>query len=82
MADMRLHEGFVMAPLLILIVFLGIYPKPMLERIEPSVNALLHVPGFVERQGPEIEAAGEEELATLAEKAAASEAPSAGREGE
>ena len=30
-----------MAPLLGLIVFLGVYPKPVLERIEPSVDALV-----------------------------------------
>ena len=28
-------------PFIGLIVFLGVYPKPMLERIEPSVNALI-----------------------------------------
>ena len=32
-------EGLVLAPLLGLIVFLGVYPKPVLERIEPSVDA-------------------------------------------
>ena len=30
-----------MVPLLVLIVFLGIYPKPVLDRIEPSVNRIL-----------------------------------------
>jgi NADH-quinone oxidoreductase subunit M len=51
--DLTLREGLVMAPLVALIVFLGVYPKPMLDRIEPSVDALvehieLHVPGFDE----------------------------------
>ncbi len=41
MRDLRLGEGLVMAPLCILIVFLGIYPKPMLDRIEPSVKELI-----------------------------------------
>ena len=27
-----------MAPLIGLIVFLGVYPKPVLDRIEPAVN--------------------------------------------
>ena len=27
-----------MAPLVALIVFLGVYPKPVLDRIEPAVN--------------------------------------------
>ncbi|CAB4532785.1 unannotated protein [freshwater metagenome] len=39
--DLRLTEGLVIAPLLVLIVFLGLYPKPMLDRIEPSVERLL-----------------------------------------
>ena len=30
-----------MAPLIILIVFLGVYPKPVLDRIDPSVNQLV-----------------------------------------
>ena len=30
-----------MAPLIILIVFLGVYPKPVLDRITPSVNQLV-----------------------------------------
>ncbi|CAN5260087.1 NADH-quinone oxidoreductase subunit M [soil metagenome] len=40
-ADMRLNEGLVMAPLIALIVFLGVYPKPVLERIEPAVASLV-----------------------------------------
>ena len=40
-AEMSWREGAVLAPLLALIVFLGIYPKPMLERIEPAVVALI-----------------------------------------
>jgi NADH-quinone oxidoreductase subunit M len=39
--DMRWGELAVMAPLLGLIVFLGVYPKPVLERIEPAVGALV-----------------------------------------
>ena len=39
MPDLTWREGLVMAPLLGLIVFLGVYPKPMLDRIEPSVDA-------------------------------------------
>jgi NADH-quinone oxidoreductase subunit M len=39
--DMRIGELAYMAPLLALIVFLGVYPKPVLERIEPSVAALV-----------------------------------------
>ncbi len=49
MADLTVSEGLVLAPMLVLIVFLGVYPKPMLERIEPSVDALIaHVDEHVE----------------------------------
>ena len=40
-ADMTWRERSIMAPLVILIVVLGVYPKPVLERIEPSVNRLI-----------------------------------------
>jgi NADH-quinone oxidoreductase subunit M len=55
--DLNLREGITLLPLLGLIVFLGVYPKPLLDRIEPSVNALIEhvqgaVPGFAENQGP------------------------------
>ena len=39
--DLLLTEKLVMVPLVLLIVFLGIYPKPVLDRIGPSVDALL-----------------------------------------
>jgi NADH-quinone oxidoreductase subunit M len=41
MADLNMRERLVMAPLLILIVVMGVYPKPFIERIEPSVKAIL-----------------------------------------
>ena len=41
MEDLRPSEGLVILPLLVLIVFLGVYPKPMLQRIEPSIDALI-----------------------------------------
>src|SRR6516165_8652705 len=41
MADMRWKERWVMLPLLAAIVFLGVYPKPVLNRIQPSVDAVL-----------------------------------------
>ncbi len=40
-ADLSWREGLVLAPLVGLIVFLGVYPKPVLDRIEPSVVALV-----------------------------------------
>jgi NADH-quinone oxidoreductase subunit M len=39
--DLNLSERLVMIPLIALIVFLGVYPKPVLDRIEPSVNRVL-----------------------------------------
>jgi NADH-quinone oxidoreductase subunit M len=41
MGDMTWREKAMMAPLLIGIVFLGVYPKPVLDRIQPSVNHLI-----------------------------------------
>ncbi len=53
MPDLKVSEGLILLPMLVLIVFLGVYPKPMLERIEPSVDALIshievHVPDWDE----------------------------------
>ncbi len=83
-ADMTWREGAVMAPLLALIVFLGVFPRPVLERIEPAVGRLItHIEersdftepavtrqgtGAVEVVGP---AAVEEEGAEEAEEAGA-----------
>ena len=39
--DLTTGERLVMVPLIALIVFLGVYPKPVLDRIQPSVNLLL-----------------------------------------
>ncbi|MDP9005747.1 MAG: NADH-quinone oxidoreductase subunit M [Actinomycetota bacterium] len=54
MPDMSRRELAVMAPLLAAIVLLGVYPKPVLERIEPAVDRLIaHVEessGFTQPQ--------------------------------
>jgi len=39
--DLDLREILIIAPLVVLILFLGVYPKPALDRIEPSVNEVL-----------------------------------------
>ena len=39
--EMTLSEGLVMLPLVGLIVFCGVFPKPMLDRIQPSVKQLI-----------------------------------------
>ena len=41
MTDMTWRERATLAPLLVGIVFLGIYPKPVLDRIQPSVDHLI-----------------------------------------
>jgi NADH-quinone oxidoreductase subunit M len=57
--DMRIGELAYMAPLLALIVFLGVYPKPVLERIEPSVAALVdHIEGATEFEEPDAATSG------------------------
>jgi NADH-quinone oxidoreductase subunit M len=59
--DLRLTEGLVMAPLLALIVFLGVYPKPVLDRIEPSVAALIdHVEEHTDYSEPQVAEDGHE----------------------
>ncbi len=49
MRDLTLVEGLVLAPLLGMIVFMGVYPKPVIERMEPAVDELIaHVETHVE----------------------------------
>jgi len=63
--DIGLRERLVLLPIAALVVFLGVYPKPALERIEPAVQGILdrieattdyHVPEF----GVEADLAGGE----------------------
>jgi NADH-quinone oxidoreductase subunit M len=54
MPDLKFSEGLVLAPLLGLIVFLGVYPTPLLERVEPSVDRLIeHVEEHTDYEAPE-----------------------------
>jgi NADH-quinone oxidoreductase subunit M len=39
--ELKLTEGLVLLPLVGLIVFCGLYPKPMIDRIEPSVKRIM-----------------------------------------
>jgi NADH-quinone oxidoreductase subunit M len=41
MKDLNAREILTLVPLLGLSVFLGVYPKPVLDRLEPSVKALI-----------------------------------------
>ena len=60
--ELRLREALVLLPFIGLIVFCGVYPKPMLDRIEPSVKVVLerveertgfHAPEPVAHEGEE-----------------------------
>jgi NADH-quinone oxidoreductase subunit M len=51
--DLNWREGLVMIPLVVLIIFLGVYPKPVLDRINPTVTALIqHVDSETGRSQP------------------------------
>ena len=51
--DLNVREIAIMVPFLVAIVFMGIYPKPVIDRMEPAVDALVlhieqNVDGFTE----------------------------------
>lgn len=53
MPDLHWREGLVMVPFLVAIVFMGVYPKPVIDRVEPAVDAIIahvedNVAGFAE----------------------------------
>ena len=57
--DMTWRERGIMLPLLVLIVFLGVYPKPVLDRIQPSVDRLIaHVEQHSDFTEPEVAKVG------------------------
>ena len=52
-SDLKLREGLLLVPFVVGIVFLGVYPKPVIDRMEPAVDALIehveeHVKDFSE----------------------------------
>jgi NADH-quinone oxidoreductase subunit M len=58
-AELTWREGLIMAPLLAAIVFLGLYPKPVLERMEPSVDRLVeHVEDNSDHRQPAVASGG------------------------
>jgi NADH-quinone oxidoreductase subunit M len=61
--ELRWREAMTLLPFIGVIVFTGVYPKPMLERIEPAVGALIaHVSertGYVEPQPTAVVPAGD-----------------------
>jgi NADH-quinone oxidoreductase subunit M len=40
--DLNVREAFAVGPLIALIIFLGVYPKPVLDVINPAVQYTLH----------------------------------------
>ena len=55
-AELKLKEALVLLPFIGVIVFTGVYPKPMLERIEPAVDALIaHVEDKTDFEAPQPE---------------------------
>ncbi|HUS61841.1 MAG TPA: NADH-quinone oxidoreductase subunit M, partial [Acidimicrobiales bacterium] len=59
MPDMTWREKATMAPLIVLIVFLGVYPKPLLDRINPSVERLItHVEQHTDQRQPSVAKGG------------------------
>ncbi len=46
--DLSIGERAIVAPLIALIIFLGVYPQPVLDRVEPTVQRILSkTPGYV-----------------------------------
>jgi NADH-quinone oxidoreductase subunit M len=57
--DLVKVERLIVAPLIILIVFLGVYPKPVLDRINPSVHQLIaHVESSTGHYEPSVATGG------------------------
>lgn len=57
--DLKWLEKLVIAPLIVFIVFLGVYPKPVLDRITPSVNQLVaHVEQTTHTHQPAVAVSG------------------------
>ncbi|MDQ3738149.1 MAG: NADH-quinone oxidoreductase subunit M [Actinomycetota bacterium] len=60
--ELTLREGAVLLPFIGAIVFCGVYPKPMLDRIEPSIAVLIeHVEERTDLVSPEPARAGVDE---------------------
>jgi NADH-quinone oxidoreductase subunit M len=58
-ADLGLGEKALILPLLLVIAFLGVYPAPVLNRITPSVNALIsHVEAHSTYREPPVSRVG------------------------
>jgi len=75
MSDLNTKEGLVLISLIGMIVFLGVYPKPVLDRMEPAVDALIshvetNVAGFHEPTAKHFPVVNLDDLSALDEAAA------------
>jgi NADH-quinone oxidoreductase subunit M len=62
--EIRFRELCTVVPLLGLSLFLGFYPKPVLDRLEPSVNQLVvHVDERSDHDAPDVPVAVNEPVA-------------------
>ncbi|MET0236651.1 MAG: NADH-quinone oxidoreductase subunit M [Kibdelosporangium sp.] len=50
-ADLNVREKVVLAPLVVLIIFLGFYPAPVLDVLQPTVDATLQSVGLADPVG-------------------------------
>jgi NADH-quinone oxidoreductase subunit M len=50
--DLTTREAFVIAPVLALIIALGVYPKPLLDTITPAVKATFTTTGHADPVPP------------------------------
>ncbi len=59
MREINVRELCTVVPLLALSLFLGLYPKPVLDRIEPSVRSTIcHVEQYTKYRQPDVASAG------------------------
>jgi NADH-quinone oxidoreductase subunit M len=49
--DLNVREKVVLAPLVVLIIFLGFYPAPVLDVLQPTVDATLQSVGLADPVG-------------------------------
>jgi NADH-quinone oxidoreductase subunit M len=57
MADLSPREAVVLAPLVLFMIVVGVYPTPILERMEPGAQAIVEYVDDARREGPLLEAA-------------------------
>jgi len=73
--EIRIGEILPLVPLIGLVFFLGLYPKPMLERIEPSVQALVE---HIESKVPAFESPSTQDGSQLGSVASKGDKPDEG----